>query len=199
MLEATDAGRLPSEEAAVRYVIDAKLSTFVVRAFSSGILGAFGHDPTIGITEFEGEVQFSADAFDQAYLRIAVASSSLWVVDDDISDTDRQEIQRRMQNDVLEVERYPEIVYECSRVSLNGGGSGRYWVALNGELNLHGVSRNHLVSARLAVNGQSMRASGEFALQQRDYGIRPPSIAGGAVSIKDQLKFSFDVVARKTE
>lgn len=198
MLEATDAGRLPSEEAAVRYVIDATLSTFVVRAFSSGILGAFGHDPTIGITEFEGEVQFSPDAFDQAYLRIAVASSSLWVIDD-ISDMDRQEIQRRMQNDVLEVERYPEIVYECSRVSINGGGSGRYWVALNGELNLHGVSRNHLVSARLATNGESLRASGEFSLQLRDYGIRPPSIAGGAVSIKDQLKFSFDVVARTTE
>jgi polyisoprenoid-binding protein YceI len=198
MLEATDAGRLPSEEAAVRYVIDANLSTFMVRAFSSGILGAFGHDPTIGITDFEGEVQFSPDAVDHAYLRMAIASSSLRVIDD-ISDTDRQEIQRRMQTDVLEVDRYPEIVYECSRVSLNGGGSGRYWVALNGELNLHGVSRNHLVSARLATNGESLRAWGEFALQQRDYGIRPPSIAGGAVSIKDQLKLSFDVVARKTE
>jgi polyisoprenoid-binding protein YceI len=104
-----------------------------------------------------------------------------------------------MQNDVLEVDRYPEIVYECSRVSINGGGSGRYWVALNGELSLHGVSRNHLVTARLATNGESLRASGEFTLQQRDYGIRPPSIAGGAVTIKDQLKLSFDVVAHKTE
>jgi polyisoprenoid-binding protein YceI len=198
MLETTDAGRLPSEEAAVRYVIDAKLSTFIVRAFSSGILGAFGHDPTIGITDFEGEVQFNPDAFDQAYLRLAIASSSLRVMDD-ISDTDRQEIQRRMENDVLEVDRYPEIVYECSQVSINGGGSGRYWVALNGNLKLHGVSRSHLVSARLATNGETLRASGEFTLQQWDYGIRPPSIAGGAVSIKDQLKFSFDVVAQKTE
>ncbi|HWX91610.1 MAG TPA: YceI family protein [Terriglobales bacterium] len=199
MLEATDAGsRLPSQEAAVRYVIDAKLSIFMVHAFSSGILGAFGHDLTIEITDFKGEVQFAPDAFDQAYLRLAIASSSLRVTND-ISDADRQEIQRRMQNDVLEVDRYPEIVYECSRVSINGGGSGRYWVALNGELSLHGVSRNHLVTARLATNGESLRASGEFTLQQRDYGIRPPSIAGGAVTIKDQLKLSFDVVAHKTE
>jgi polyisoprenoid-binding protein YceI len=198
MLEAADAGRLPSQEVAVRYVIDAKLSTFMVRAFSSGILGAFGHDPTIGIMDFEGEVQFSPDAFDQAYLRLVIAASSLRVTDD-ISDTDRQEIQRRMESDVLEVDRYPEIVYECSRVSINGGGSGRYWAALNGELSLHGVTRSHLVSARLAANGESLRASGEFTLQQRDHGIRPPSIAGGAVSIKDQLKFSFDVVAHKTE
>jgi len=198
MQQATDERRSPLEEAAVRYVIDAKLSTFMVRAFSSGILGAFGHDPTIGITDFEGEVQFSPDAFEQASLRLAIASSSLRVVDD-ISAADRQEIQRRMENDVLETGQYPEIVYECSQVSINGGGSGRYWVALNGELNLHGVSRNHLVSARLATNGESLRASGEFTLQQRDYGIRPPSIAGGAVTIKDQLKFSFDVVAHKTE
>lgn len=184
------------EGAAVRYVIDARASTFVVRAFSSGLLGAFGHDPTIGIQDFHGDVEFDPDAVTDARLRMSIMSSSLEVLDD-ISESDRAEIHRRMYYEVLEVNRFPEIAYCCSRVSANCGGAGRYWVALNGDLSLHGVSRNHLVSARLMLSGESLRASGEFPLRQKDYDIRPPAMAGGTVSIKDELKFSFDVVARK--
>jgi polyisoprenoid-binding protein YceI len=168
----------------------------VVRAFSSGLLGAFGHDPTIGIQDFHGDVEFDPDAVADARLRMSVASSSLQVLDD-IGESDRAEIQRRMYYEVLEINRFPEIAYRCSRISANGGGSGKYWVALNGDLSLHGVNRNHLVSARLMLSGESLRASGEFVLRQKDYEIRPPTIAGGIVSLKDELKFSFDLVARK--
>jgi polyisoprenoid-binding protein YceI len=167
-----------------------------VRAFSSGLLGAFGHDPTIGIQEFQGDVEFDPDALANARLQMSVASSSLEVLDD-ISESDRAEIHRRMYYEVLEVNRFPEIAYRCTRVSANSGGAGRYWVALNGDLSLHGVNRSHLVSARLTLSGESLRASGEFVLRQKDYDIRPPAMAGGAVSIKDELKFSFDVLARK--
>lgn len=177
-------------------MIEAKASSFVVRAFSSGLLGAFGHDPTIRIQDFHGDVEFDPDAVASARLRVSVASSSLEVLDD-INESDRAEIERRMYYEVLEVNRFPEIAYHCSRVSANSGGSGRYWVALNGDLTLHGVNRSHLVSARLMLSGESLRASGEFVLRQKDYEIRPPTIAGGVVSIKDELKFSFDVVARK--
>ena len=42
-----------------------------------------------------------------------------------------------------------------------------------------------------------LRASGEFTVRQTDYGIKPVSVAGGALKVKDELKFSFDIVARK--
>lgn len=169
-----------------------------MRAFSSGLLGAFGHDPRIGIPDFEGDVEFDPEAVASARMRMQIVASSLNVLDD-ISENDRTEIHRRMYNDILEVGRFPDIVFECSQVTANGGGMGRYWVALNGDLNLHGISRNQLVSARVMVNGTSIRASGEFALKQSDFEIRPPVVAGGAISIKNELKFSFDVVARKDE
>jgi len=168
----------------------------VVRAFSSGLLGAFGHDPRIGIPDFEGDVEFDPEMVPDARLRMLISASSLRVLDD-ISENDRNEIQRRMYNDILEVNRFPEILYQCSRVSANSGGSGRYWIALNGDLSLHGVCRNQLVSARVTLNGDSLRASGEFGLRQSEYEIRPPAVAAGAISIKNELKFSFDVVARK--
>jgi hypothetical protein len=44
-----------------------------------------------------------------------------------------------------------------------------------------------------------LRASGEFTMRQSDYGIKPISVAGGALKVKDELKFSFEMVARKKE
>ena len=58
-------------------------------------------------------------------------------------------------------------------------GDGQYWVALNGELTLHGVTRTQPVSARVWLNGDTLRAAGDFSLRQSDYEIRPVSAAGG--------------------
>ena len=55
------------------------------------------------------------------------------------------------------------------------------------------------MSARIAVFDEMLRASGEFTLNQSDYGIKPISVAGGALKVKDELKFSFEMVARKQE
>ena len=38
-----------------------------------------------------------------------------------------------------------------------------------------------------------------FRLRQSDYGIKPVSFAGGALRLKDELKFNFELVARQQE
>jgi hypothetical protein len=47
--------------------------------------------------------------------------------------------------------------------------------------------------------GAMLRISGEFSLRQSDYGIKPVSFAGGALRLKDELKFNFELVARGQE
>jgi hypothetical protein len=42
-----------------------------------------------------------------------------------------------------------------------------------------------------------LRISGGFPLRQSDYGIQPFSFVGGALRLKDEIKFSFELVARK--
>ena len=44
-----------------------------------------------------------------------------------------------------------------------------------------------------------LRASGDFILKQSDYRIKPISVAGGALKLKDELKFAFDIIARRQE
>jgi polyisoprenoid-binding protein YceI len=163
------------------------------------MLSAFGHNPTIAIPDVQGEAQFVPDTLEDASLRIVIQAASL-VVTDDISAKDRQEIERRMRDEVLETGGYPEIIYESSQASsIQKLGEGLYMVGLNGELALHGVRRNQPVSARVTVKADIVRAAGEFSIRQSDYEIRPVSAAGGTVKLKDELKLSFDIYARKHE
>jgi len=60
-----------------------------------------------------------------------------------------------------------------------------------------GVTRNLSISARVSVNGTSMRSVGEFFIRQSDYEIQPVTAAGGAIRLKDELKVAFDITARK--
>jgi hypothetical protein len=56
-----------------------------------------------------------------------------------------------------------------------------------------------LISVRVALLGIMLRASGDFTLRQSDFDIRPESVAGGALKLKDELKLSFEMVARSQE
>ena len=192
---ALDQTRTP-EGATVRYQIDGKGSKFTVRAFATGLLSAFGHNPTIAIPDFEGEALVNPAALEQSSLHLVIRAASL-LVTDDMNDKDRAEIDRKMHEEVLESDSYSDIVYECSKLTASKTGEGQYWVALNGELSLHGVTRSQSVSARVTLGGDTLRAAGDFSVRQSDYEIKPVSAVGGAVKLKDELKFSFDITARK--
>ncbi len=187
-----------SASSGVRYVLDPRVSRFTVRAFASGMLSAFGHSPTIALRDFAGEVRVDPDHLETASLHITLKATSLRVTDD-VSDKDRREIEREMQENVLESARYPEIVYDCPRVSVDNTGNGKDWVRLLGSLTLHGVTGSQPILARFAITGEMLRAFGEFTIRQSDYNIKPVSAIGGGLKVKDEVKFSFDIVARKPE
>lgn len=182
----------------VRYVVDSRASRFTVQAFATGLLSAVGHNPTIGVRNFNGSVSFSPEALQGSELRLNIKANSL-SVQDDISDKDSREIERIMNEQVLETAKYPEIVYEAPMLSIARMGESLYAAALDGSLTLHGVTRRQPVTARVAVFGTMLRASGDFTLKQTDYDIKPISVVGGAIKLKDELKFSFEMVAREQE
>ena len=180
----------------LHYRVDTKASRFTVQAFATGILSAMGHNPRIGIRNFSGEVDFSADASQAAGFRLTIKSSSLGVLDD-ISDKDRREIEKMMNEQVLESSKFPDIVYEAANISVARVDSSLFSANLAGTLSFHGATRNQTIAARIAVFDEMIRASGEFVLNQSDYGIAPISVAGGALKVKDELKFSFEMIARR--
>ena len=183
---------------AVHYAIDPKLSRFTVQAFAGGLLSGFGHNPTFAVRDFTGEANFSPDAPQAGSLLMKIRGDSLELTTD-VNDKDRKEIERTMRQEVIETEEYPEIRYEGSVASVSEPGPGRYRVNLAGKLSLHGVTRDQQVVADLAAGPETLRAYGNFAVSQTAFGIKLVSVAGGALKLKDELKFSFELVARRQE
>ena len=182
----------------LHYVIEARPSRITVQAFASGILSAMGHNPRVGIRTFSGEVDFNAKTAQASGFRLSMKANSLGVLDD-ISDKDLREIERTMNEQILESAKYPDIVYEVATVTITRIEGTLCSATLNGTLCFRGVTRTLSLSARIAVFDEMLRASGEFTLNQSDYGIKPISVAGGALKVKDELKFSFEMIARKQE
>jgi polyisoprenoid-binding protein YceI len=187
-----------AETQADRYVVDGRSSRFTVQAFATGMLARMGHNPTIGIRDFSGEMKFNPEKLEAGSFHLLIQSASL-SVQDDISDKDLREIERLMKQEVLETATFPEIVYDAPSITVTKMADALYSAALNGKLTLHGVMRNQPMSVRVALFGTMLRASGDFTLDQTDYNIKLVSVAGGALKLKDELKFSFEIVARKQE
>lgn len=188
----------PPGVAVARYVLDKSASRFTVRAFASGMLSMMGHNPTIAIRNFTGEASFDPSHPEQATLRVEIAADSLEVTDD-IKSKDRKEMESTMNEKVLEVAKYPAITFEGKATSATPLGQGRFQVNLSGSLSLHGSTSTVTLPVQVALMGAMLRASGEFSILQSSYGIPLVSVAGGALKLKDELKFAFDIVARKQD
>ena len=131
-----------------------------------------------------------------ASIRISIPSDSLEVADD-VSQKDRTEIESRMRQEDLETSSYPEIVFESSQISPTVLAENLYAVSVTGNLTLHGVTRAETITAQVTIAGDALRAFGECSIQQSNYGIRLVFVAAGALKVKDEVKLTFDLSARK--
>ena len=179
------------------YQINPRESRFTVQAFAEGLFSAFGHNPKLNAGDFSGAVKFRAVDLEAASLEFSVKADSLHVVDK-VSDKDRREIERMMKEDVLETNRFPEIVFVSKSVIATRIYEGFYRVTIDGQLSLHGVTRDHGIEAQVRLMEDGLRAEGESRLLQGNYGIKRVSVAGGTLKVKDEVKLSFAIVAGKT-
>jgi len=182
----------------LHYIVEAHLSRFTVQAFAGGLLSAFAHNPKFAIRGISSDVRLDPDDLGSARLHLEIRADSLELLDQ-VSDKDRREIERVMRGEALEAAVFPTIVFESTRVSATRIADGQYSLTLEGDLSLHGVTRRLTVPARVSFTSNTLRAFGEFSLRQTDYGIKLVAVAGGAIKVKDDLKFSFDLVARKQD
>ena len=164
--------------------IDTQKSVMTVRVFKSGVFSAFGHEHEITAPIEHGTFNES-----QPSVELAVDARKMRVVDKEVSEKDRAEIQETMLGPkVLDTRQFPEIRFHSTAVE--PGGKGRRVV--RGELSLHGQTR----PVRLEVQGENGHYRGTADLKQRDFGIEPVSVGGGTVKVKDELRVEFEIVAK---
>ena len=153
----------------------------MVRVYKAGVFSAFGHDHEIAAPIASGSID---TAVQQAELR--VNAGALQVRDPKGSDKDRAEIQSTMLGpQVLDAERYPEIVFRSTGAEPMGTGSWR----VHGNLSLHGETR--AVTVEVRETGGHYVGSSRF--KQTEFGIKPVKVAGGTVRVKDEIRIEFDI------
>jgi polyisoprenoid-binding protein YceI len=185
--------------APVQYLIDPAASRFTAQAFATGLLSAFGHNPTIGIRDYEGQIQFVPDSYEKSFVRLLVQTGAMEVLDE-MKNDDRKKLEQVMFDEVLNVKLFPTAVFESKDITVQKlDNSALLQAQVMGDLAFHGMTQTNSFDARITPMGDMMRISGEFPLRLSHYGIKPVSFAAGALRLKDEVKFKFEMVARRQE
>lgn len=177
-----------------RYRIDAGGGRFTVHAFAGGMLSFAGHNPSFAVRRYGGEIQFNADNSEVVSMLLIAQAESLSLLNK-VSDKDRKEIEGTMRGEVLETAKFSEIVFVSKDVSMKEMSKGKYAVTANGILSIHGESLKKTVKAEAEINGESIGANGEIALDQSDFNIEQTKALGGTLKVKDEVKILFDIAA----
>jgi len=167
-------------------VIDGAHSSLKVRVNKAGFFSAFGHNHEIEAPIESGEVAESGSPS----VELRVDARELRVLDPEASADTRAQVQKTMLGpQVLDTERFPKIQFQSTKVEAKGAD---HWL-VHGTLDLHG--QNHPVTVDVSLKDGVYRGTG--ALKQTEFGIRPVTVAGGTVKVKDEIKVEFEIVLVK--
>lgn len=82
---------------------------------------------------------------------------------------------RKMQGDVLEADRYPEISFSPDRISGLVARQGKSSVMVHGVFRIHGTSREITVPAAVDMSADSWTAMVHFTIPYAKWGMKNPS------------------------
>jgi polyisoprenoid-binding protein YceI len=165
-----------------RHPIDVQKSTLTVHVGKSGLFSGFAHAHDISAPIREGSVETS----DHPSVEFRLDAMRLRVLDRDVSEKDRDEIQQTMLGpEVLDSQRFPEIAFKSTAAKPEA--QGRWTV--HGDLSLHGVTR----AVEVPVTTAGSHYQGRVTIRQSSWGIEPIRIAGGAVKVADEVRIDFDI------
>jgi polyisoprenoid-binding protein YceI len=174
-----------------RHLLSTERGAIVLRTGRAGLASQAGHDLTIEVARWSGELTLSED-LDLDGLEVRVDLGSLTVRDGSggikpLTDRDKREIVATARK-VLAVDRHPEATFSAGQLErgAQGGGSG----VISGTFTLHGVSR----PLRLQI---SETAPGKYrattSVAQTDHGIKPYSGFLGALKVRDAVDVEIEI------
>ena len=178
------------------YQVDAGQSLITIVVRRGGAFARFGHDHVIASRTLSGyaapdanraHFQFRLDemSVDEAALRVQAG------LDTQPSAEDIEGTRANMLKRVLDAERYPMVYLAAQRLPAAKDAPSQ----LRLTITLHGVARSIDVPVRYERSAASLKASGELTLLQSDFGIKPMSVMGGALTVQDRMELRFAIVA----
>lgn len=156
--------------------------TFQVRHLLTRVRGRF--------SEFEGTIDFNADAPEQSSVRLTIQATSI-----DTNQSDRDNHLRS--GDFFLVEQYPTLTFESTRIARNGDAYD-----VTGTLTIRGVSKTItlpvelLGSAKDPWGNEKLAFETEVTINRKDFGLNwNAALETGGFLVGDEVRISISVQA----
>ncbi|MDQ3896730.1 MAG: YceI family protein [Actinomycetota bacterium] len=146
------------------------------------------HDLTLRATRWSGTLHVD-DSPAGCSASVTVDPSSIEIVEarggvKGLSDKDRRDIDKNINEKVLETGKHSELTFESTSVS---GSPPNFKAA--GNMTIKGTTRP--VNLDLHVSGTTVTA--KTTISQKDFGIKPFSAMMGAIKLRDDVDFQLTV------
>lgn len=173
---------------AVAFVL--AIAAFANRAAAAELrAGTLKLDPSRTLVEFRlpGSLHTTHGNFKlvQGTIRADLASGEAGgsiVVDAKSGDSGFAARDDRMKDSVLEVQKYPRIIFAPLRVTGQVGKDGRFQAKMQGVLTLHGTEHKIVMEVHGRVTGDTLIAESHFSVPYVDWGMHDPSVLMLAVA-----------------
>lgn len=175
-----------------RYQLGPECGRIIIRTFRDGLAAQAGHDLTIEVTRWSGELTMNDDQtlaaiharIDMASLAVREGTGGL----KPLTDSDRREIAATARR-LLTVDRHPEAGFVATRLQSAGEDSG----VMDGTFTLRGIARPLQLQVS-RVGTDRYRATGTV-IQSR-HGIKPYTAFLGALKVRDAVDIEAEAEVR---
>jgi polyisoprenoid-binding protein YceI len=163
--------------------VDVQQSKITVHVSKRGVFGFFGDDHDINGPILNGSYDGDSQTVD-----VTVDAASLRVLDPKLSLQNRNDVQANMVGpEVLDVAHYPAIHFSSKQAAVSGSNRSK----IEGDLTLHG--QTHPVTLQVTKTDEQ-HFTGSATFRQTAFGITPIRVAGGTISVKDEVTVDFEIV-----
>ena len=174
-----------SVAAAQDMAIDVERSTITIHVDKAGLFSAAGHEHWVSAPISSGTIRESPSPF----VEFTVQTAQMTVKPDPKVDAKTQaEIQKDMEDLTLETKRFPQITFRSSTVTKAGDAQWK----VEGALSLRGVTK----PVSLAVKRTGDAYTARTVLKQTDFAIKPVSVGGGLIKVKNEVEIDFKIFTR---
>jgi hypothetical protein len=198
----TPQASMPAAHIGKRYIVDPQASEIRLLVYRDGPMARFGHNHVM-IGQVQGELNVSDSAAASGFQLVIPVKT--FVVDAPlpraeegeefsahVSDQARKGTRDNMlSSDVLDAAHYPEI-----RIASDSLVGPRWNPSVTAHISVRGNRSELKFPAAVIEQSGSLTVIAEFHVLQSDLGIKPFSVLGGAIRVKDSIEIRVRLVAR---
>jgi polyisoprenoid-binding protein YceI len=94
----------------------------------------------------------------------------------------------------LQAEDHPQLRFELKSYHLGAGQGGKATLSLDGALTMGGATKAvHVNATATELAGGKIAVTGEYALDMKDYGLKPPELFFGAMKVDPKVVIGFEL------